>query len=57
MADKSERGRGSIHIKEIIPDVVRDIQARVAVHREAERLKHLKHQGVPKPKTENSSPN
>lgn len=57
MADKSERGRGPVHIREIIPDVLREIQARVAVHRETERRRGLPRPHVPNPKPEDSVPN
>ncbi|MCX6715271.1 MAG: hypothetical protein NTX72_05680 [Candidatus Uhrbacteria bacterium] len=56
MADKSERGRGPIHIRDIIPEVLRDLKARREAYLATERLKHLERRCVPKPKAEDSVP-
>ena len=57
MADKSDRGRGPVPIREIIPEVLTKMFARAAVHQATERQKHLERRCVPIRNPEDSVPN
>lgn len=56
MTDRSKRGRGPVHIKEILPDVLRNIQARIVAYREMNHKQPLLKQNTPEPNPKDSVP-
>ena len=57
MADKSDRGRGTVLAKDVIPELLAKIFARVAVNRAREKAEHRLRRHVPNPKPDDQIPN